>query len=79
MKMISADHYMFYMEELQAGHDNDGKSEVHFRWDKVKKKWLVTWKGERGLSESAAAQLIAAAVAKGLPPSPTPTHIPKPP
>ena len=77
MKMISADHYMFYMEELQAGHDNDGKSEVHFRWDEAKKKWLVTWKGER-LAESAAAQLIAAA-GKRLPPSPTPTHIPKPP
>lgn len=78
MKMISADHYIFYLEELLPDRVNDGKSEVHFRWDKVKKKWLVTLKG-LSLSESYATQLIAAAVAKGLSPPPSPTHIPKPP
>lgn len=77
MKMISADHYIFYLDELRPDRVNDGKSEVHFRWDKVKKKWLVTWKGH-SLSDSDAAQLIAAAVAKGLSP-PSQTHIPKPP
>lgn len=68
MKKISADHYIFYIKELRPDRANDGKSEVHFRRDKVNKKWLVTWKNLRMLGPGAA-QLIKAAVAKGMPPS----------
>ena len=77
MKMISADHYIFYLEELRPDRVNDGKSEVHFQWNEGTKKWLVTWKGQL-MPDPEAAQLIKAAVAKGMPPAPSPSPKRKP-